>query len=102
MPVHVLKIDRSLTQSLTGAGNGRSVVTAVVDLANRLGLTVVVEGVETPEEAAICRDIQAGLGQGWLYSAAVTADRISAELGREYPVSAEPVRCGGPRPSSPR
>ncbi|MFD0481946.1 EAL domain-containing protein [Kineococcus sp. GCM10028916] len=92
LPVHVLKVDRSLTQSMTGAGNGLSVVTAVVDLANRLGLTVVVEGVETDEEAAICRQISAGLGQGWLYSAAVTADRISAELGREYPVSAEPVR----------
>jgi EAL domain-containing protein (putative c-di-GMP-specific phosphodiesterase class I)/GGDEF domain-containing protein len=92
LPVHVLKVDRSLTQSLTAGGNGRSVVTAVVDLANRLGLTVVVEGVETDEEAAICRSIQAGLGQGWLYSAAVTCDRIGGELQREYPVSPEAVR----------
>ncbi|MEW1956578.1 bifunctional diguanylate cyclase/phosphodiesterase [Kineococcus sp. NPDC059986] len=92
LPVHVLKIDRSLTQSLTGEGNGRSVVSAVVDLANNLGLTVVVEGVETDEEAAICRSMRAGLGQGWLYSAAVTSDRIVAELEREYPVSPEPVR----------
>jgi diguanylate cyclase (GGDEF)-like protein len=92
LPVHVLKVDRSLTQSMTGAGNGLSVVTAVVDLANRLGLTVVVEGVETDEEAAICRSISAGLGQGWLYSAAVTSDKIAAELGREYPVSSKPVR----------
>ena len=90
--MHVLKVDRSLTQSMTGAGNGRSVVTAVVDLANRLGLTVVVEGVETDEEADICRSIQAGLGQGWLYSAAVTADRIAVELAREYPVSPEALR----------
>ncbi|PRY13959.1 putative bifunctional diguanylate cyclase/phosphodiesterase [Kineococcus rhizosphaerae] len=92
LPVHVLKIDRSLTQSLTGEGNGRSVVRTVVDLANRLGLTVVVEGVETHEEASICRSMQAGLGQGWLYSAAVTADRVAAELEREYPVSPEAVR----------
>ncbi|WP_432563901.1 putative bifunctional diguanylate cyclase/phosphodiesterase [Kineococcus sp. SYSU DK003] len=92
LPVHVLKIDRSLTQSLTGEGNGRSVVTAVVDLANRLGLTVVVEGVETDEEADICRSMRAGLGQGWLYSAAVTADRIAAELEREHPVSGGAVR----------
>ncbi|GAB3461843.1 bifunctional diguanylate cyclase/phosphodiesterase [Kineococcus endophyticus] len=92
LPVHVLKIDRSLTQSLTGEGNGRSVVTAVVDLANNLGLTVVVEGVETDEEAAICRSMRAGLGQGWLYSAAVTSDRIISELEREYPVSPEAVR----------
>ncbi|WP_432510850.1 putative bifunctional diguanylate cyclase/phosphodiesterase [Kineococcus sp. SYSU DK001] len=92
LPVHVLKIDRSLTQSLTGEGNGRSVVRAVVDLANRLGLTVVVEGVETHEEAEICRSMQAELGQGWLYSAAITADRIADELGREYPVAPEAVR----------
>ncbi|WP_432523884.1 putative bifunctional diguanylate cyclase/phosphodiesterase [Kineococcus sp. SYSU DK006] len=92
LPVHVLKVDRSLTQSLTARGNGRSVVTAVVDLANRLGLTVVVEGVETPEEAAICRSISAGLGQGWLYSAAVTADRLADELERQYPAGHDQVK----------
>nr|WP_240897933.1 GGDEF domain-containing phosphodiesterase [Kineococcus vitellinus] len=97
LPVHVLKVDRSLTQSLTARGNGRSVVTAVVDLANRLGLTVVVEGVETDEEAAICRSISAGLGQGWLYSAAVTADRLPAELERRYPAGHDQVKSRGPR-----
>ncbi|GAA0318252.1 hypothetical protein GCM10009528_40010 [Kineococcus aurantiacus] len=89
LPVHVLKVDRSLTQSLTEDVNGQSVVTAVVDLANRLGLTVVVEGVETGEQAEVCRFIGAPLGQGWLYSAAVPAALLGEELRRVHPVPQE-------------
>ncbi|MCI2239635.1 bifunctional diguanylate cyclase/phosphodiesterase [Paenibacillus sp. TRM 82003] len=86
LPVHVLKIDRSLTSSITEAGNGRSVVTCVVDLATRLGMAVVVEGVETERQAAACREMNAPLGQGWLYSAAVPLDAVPAQLARTYPV----------------
>ncbi|WP_432510846.1 putative bifunctional diguanylate cyclase/phosphodiesterase [Kineococcus sp. SYSU DK001] len=97
LPVHVLKIDRSLTQSLTDDVNGQSIVTCVVDLANRLGLTVVVEGVETDQQAAICRFISAPLGQGWLYSAAVPRERLEEELVRVHPVP-EPLVGGGEPP----
>ncbi|WP_432563895.1 putative bifunctional diguanylate cyclase/phosphodiesterase [Kineococcus sp. SYSU DK003] len=93
LPVHVLKIDRSLTQSLTEDVNGQSVVTCVVDLANRLGLTVVVEGVETAQQAAICRFISAPLGQGWLYSPAVPRELLGEQLARTYPV---PELLGAP------
>ncbi|MEZ0165808.1 putative bifunctional diguanylate cyclase/phosphodiesterase [Kineococcus sp. LSe6-4] len=86
LPVHVLKIDRSLTRSLTDDATGQSVVTCVVDLATRLGLTVVVEGVETEQQAAICRSISAPLGQGWLYSPAVPRGLLGEQLARVHPV----------------
>ncbi|WP_432571987.1 putative bifunctional diguanylate cyclase/phosphodiesterase [Kineococcus sp. SYSU DK005] len=86
LPVHVLKVDRSLTNSLTESGNGRSVVTCVVDLATRLGMTVVVEGVETERQADACREMSAPLGQGWLYSAAVPRTALAEQLARTYPV----------------
>ncbi|WP_432523883.1 putative bifunctional diguanylate cyclase/phosphodiesterase [Kineococcus sp. SYSU DK006] len=86
LPVHVLKIDRSLTRSLTEDVNGQSVVTCVVDLATRLGLTVVVEGVETRAQADVCRFIGAPLGQGWLYSPAVPRALLGEQLSRTYPV----------------
>ncbi|WP_432488481.1 putative bifunctional diguanylate cyclase/phosphodiesterase [Kineococcus sp. SYSU DK018] len=86
LPVHVLKIDRSLTSSLTHAGHGRSIVTCVVDLATRLGLSVVVEGVETEEQADACRAMNAPLGQGWLYSPAVPCTDLPEQLARTYPV----------------
>ncbi|NAZ77938.1 EAL domain-containing protein, partial [Kineococcus sp. T13] len=91
LPVHVLKIDRSLTRSLTEDVNGQSVVTCVVDLATRLGLTVVVEGVETQAQAEVCRFVGAPLGQGWLYSPAVPRTRLGEELTRTHPV---PQRVG--------
>ncbi|WP_369052833.1 putative bifunctional diguanylate cyclase/phosphodiesterase [Kineococcus terrestris] len=93
LPVHVLKIDRSLTRSVTEDGTGQSVLTCVVDLANRLGLTTVVEGVETAEQAAVCRSVDAPLGQGWLYAPAVPLTDVPAQLARVHPVpgSAQPV-----------
>jgi len=86
LPVHILKIDRSLTQAMTDDVNGQSVVTCVVDLATRLGLTVIVEGVETEQQADICRFIGAPLAQGWLYSAAVPRAELTAQLTHVYPV----------------
>jgi diguanylate cyclase (GGDEF)-like protein len=94
LPVHVLKIDRSLTQSLTDDLNGQSVVTCVVDLATRLGLTVIVEGVETEQQAEICRFISAPLGQGWLYSPAVPRELLGEQLTRVYPTPARLVADG--------
>ncbi|NIZ90477.1 putative bifunctional diguanylate cyclase/phosphodiesterase [Kineococcus rubinsiae] len=88
LPVHILKIDRSLTQAMTDDVNGQSVVTCVVDLATRLGLTVIVEGVETEQQADICRFIGAPLAQGWLYSAAVPRTELAAQVAHVYSVPA--------------
>jgi diguanylate cyclase (GGDEF)-like protein/PAS domain S-box-containing protein len=49
-PADEVKLDRSFTRTAVSAGR-RSVAVAVVELAAALGLDVVAEGVETPEEA---------------------------------------------------
>jgi predicted signal transduction protein with EAL and GGDEF domain len=56
------------------------IVEAMVQLAHRLGLTVIAECVETSAQAARLRAIGCDTGQGWLYSRPVHPDRISALL----------------------
>ncbi|WP_448664842.1 putative bifunctional diguanylate cyclase/phosphodiesterase [Sphingomonas sp. CJ20] len=47
LPLDYLKIDRKLSQDITGSHRDRVVVRGVIDMARSLGLAVVAEGVET-------------------------------------------------------
>ncbi|AJP71838.1 putative bifunctional diguanylate cyclase/phosphodiesterase [Sphingomonas hengshuiensis] len=47
LPLDYLKIDKKLSQDITGSHRDRVVVRGVIDMARSLGLSVVAEGVET-------------------------------------------------------
>jgi diguanylate cyclase len=88
-PVRVLKIDRSFVRGLPEARAARTLVNAIMYLAEGFGLTVVAEGVETEEQ----RDFLLGSGcrfaQGYLYSPAVPAEQLelSTPAGRTSPAA---------------
>lgn len=52
LPIDYLKLDRSFTRDVLG-DDGRSIASAIVGLGHALGLTVIAEGVETDDEAAV-------------------------------------------------
>jgi sensor c-di-GMP phosphodiesterase-like protein len=69
-----IKIDRGFTQTVGTGAVTASVVPLILNMAGELGLTVVVEGIETSEQAEFFRKAGAGiLGQGWLFGKPVTA-----------------------------
>jgi EAL domain-containing protein (putative c-di-GMP-specific phosphodiesterase class I) len=79
-PIDKIKIDRTFVASLGVDSESEAVVSAMVRLARALGLAVIAEGVETPEQrrslAAVgCQDIQ-----GFLVGKPVPARDISAAL----------------------
>ncbi|WP_428390267.1 putative bifunctional diguanylate cyclase/phosphodiesterase [Lichenicoccus sp.] len=67
LPFDTLKIDASFVAAMAGDSESRKIVTAVIGLAKSLGLTVVAEGVEEPETAALLSALNCDLGQGWLF-----------------------------------
>jgi diguanylate cyclase (GGDEF)-like protein/PAS domain S-box-containing protein len=73
LPVDVLKVDRSFVAAVDGGGPGTAIVTAVVALAQTLGLTVVAEGVETVDQRAMLLALGVGSAQGWLWGRPVPA-----------------------------
>ncbi|WP_329623276.1 EAL domain-containing protein [Streptomyces sp. NBC_01255] len=87
LPVSVLKLDGSFVRGFQDEEHANPadelIVEALVQLAHRLGLTVTAECVETSGQAARLRRIGCDTGQGWLYSRAVTPDRIAELIGTE-------------------
>lgn len=70
LPVDSIKIDRSFIASLDADPRVREIVQATVELAHRLKLDIVAEGVEEPHTARYLHSIGCQSVQGWLYSKA--------------------------------
>ncbi|MFE5854507.1 putative bifunctional diguanylate cyclase/phosphodiesterase [Streptomyces sp. NPDC056500] len=91
LPVSALKLDGAFVRGFQDEAHpnpaDEMIVEALAQLAHRLGLTVTAECVETSGQASRLRKIGCDLGQGWLYSRAVSADRIGQMLGAD-PLSA--------------
>ncbi|MGO9901708.1 MAG: EAL domain-containing protein [Solirubrobacteraceae bacterium] len=66
-PFDLLKLDRTLIDSLTEP-NGAAVVQAAVELGRALGVEVVAEGIETKTQLAILRQVRCPHGQGYLFA----------------------------------
>lgn len=84
LPLRALKLDgtflRGFQMSSPRNRADETIVTSLVDLAHKLGLTVTAECVEGQAQADRLRRIGCDTGQGWHYSKPVPADRISELL----------------------
>ncbi|RVT88133.1 putative bifunctional diguanylate cyclase/phosphodiesterase [Inhella crocodyli] len=66
-PVDILKIDRAFVRDLGKDADADALVRAIAGMARALKLTVVAEGVETAEQAALLKMLDCDYGQGWLF-----------------------------------
>jgi PAS domain S-box-containing protein len=73
-PVSAVKVDRSFVTGMKSDDDRAHMVRAIVALAHNLGLTVVAEGIETPEELETLRALSCEYGQGFLFSSPVGAE----------------------------
>jgi diguanylate cyclase (GGDEF)-like protein/PAS domain S-box-containing protein len=91
-PVNALKIDRSFVASSAEDG-GDAIVRAIVALASSLGLEVIAEGIENPDQAEQLRALGCKYGQGFLFSKPLTAEEVQRLLvnGSVLPVSGLPA-----------
>lgn len=80
LPASTLKIDRSFLFDVPGSEADCRVLKAMVVMAKSLGLRVVIEGVETREQAQLCRDYGAEALQGYFFSRPVPADEFETRF----------------------
>lgn len=79
-PVDTLKIDQSFIRDITADRGNAGIVQAVISLSHTLGLTVVAEGVETPEEYRYLSARGCDQIQGYYTGRPVPPDEVVGQL----------------------
>lgn len=77
LPLDILKIDKGLVDGWVGGERDRIVASATIRLARELGLTVIVEGVETAGQLALLTEWGCDLYQGFLEAEALSEDELA-------------------------
>ncbi len=67
LPMDVLKLDRGFIKDTIKDTKGQIVTKSIIEMANKLNMTTVAEGIETEEQAEFLRSIGCQIAQGFLY-----------------------------------
>jgi diguanylate cyclase (GGDEF)-like protein/PAS domain S-box-containing protein len=80
MPLDELKIDRSFVHSVLTDENSSTIACIIIDLANKLQLNVIAEGVETEEQRAFLAANGCTIYQGYLFGRPLPIERFEADV----------------------
>lgn len=80
LPLDQLKIDREFIRYMPDAMDDCEITRAIITLGHSLGLSVIAEGVETPEQLRFLMNEKCDEIQGYLFGKPQTADEISSML----------------------
>lgn len=82
LPVDVLKMDKGFLDNDEIKGNDEVVITSVIDMAKKMKITVLCEGVETEKQANFLRDAGCDLAQGYYFSKPVKIDEFKEMISK--------------------
>jgi EAL domain-containing protein (putative c-di-GMP-specific phosphodiesterase class I) len=85
LPIDILKIDRSIISGEQANHPGDLLLEAIVGLGERLGLDIIPEGIEEPDQLSKLRGLRCHAGQGFLFSRPVPAATIDQLLANPAP-----------------
>lgn len=74
-PVDTLKIDRSFIQGLDEIPQRLGLVPVIINIAQKMGMNVIAEGIETAQQLAKLRQLNCDFGQGYFFSEALTPEQ---------------------------
>lgn len=80
-PIDVFKLDRSFIAADLSSERGRALMAvthAVLQLARNIGVHVIAEGVETPQQLAVLQSLRCDMAQGYLLGRPMPAEQVLA------------------------
>jgi EAL domain-containing protein (putative c-di-GMP-specific phosphodiesterase class I) len=83
LPVDLVKIDRSFLHNLDGR-SGTAIIGAITAVAHALGLRVIAEGVERPEQMNALRELKIDSAQGFLLARPTPVQHLHDLLHRNW------------------
>jgi diguanylate cyclase (GGDEF)-like protein len=91
LPVDILKIDRAFVSGPPSIAGSKAMLEGILGLADKLNLTVIAEGIETPEQHQQLRRLGCPLGQGYLLARPAPAETVQALLASSQPTTIPPA-----------
>lgn len=82
-PINTLKIDRSFVSEMDSCMDSLEIVRTIAILAHNLGIDVVAEGIETPEQQAQLLEMKCEFGQGYFFSEPLEAKAATRLLAQK-------------------
>lgn len=83
IPVDVIKIDKAFFDATRDLNRTKTVITSVMEMARKLKISTVAEGVETQENIDLLREAGCEIVQGYYYAKPMPLDQLEAKLIRE-------------------
>ena len=80
LPLSKLKIDREFVTEVDRRRDSRAICAALIELARGLGIAVLAEGVERPEEVALLRELGCTLFQGFYFARPMPGAEVPAAV----------------------
>ena len=77
IPLTALKIDRAFAGDAATNSVSRSIVKMIINLGHELGVRVVAEGLETPEDVETLNDLECDLAQGYYFAKPMSETDLS-------------------------
>ncbi len=79
-PLDLLKIDKAFVHEMTAGGDDAAICAAIIAMARQLGLEVIAEGVETPQQVDLLREQGCHQAQGYLFGKPAPAHEFEARF----------------------
>ncbi len=76
LPVYALKIDREFIKNLPEDEENLELVKTMLSIAGTFGMKTVAEGIETPEQLSLLRELGCDYAQGFIFSPPVPAEEF--------------------------
>ena len=68
LPADFIKIDRSFVADIASSADDRNIVHSTISMVSNMGMLVIAEGIETPEQYELLCQFDCHIGQGYLIS----------------------------------
>ncbi len=80
LPVDILKMDKGFLDTDEIKGNDEVVIKSIIDMAKKMSITVLCEGVETQKQAMFLQNAGCDLAQGYYFSKPVMVEQFDEML----------------------
>ena len=83
LPIDTIKLDRVFLKDDTLQESDKIVISCMVDMAKRLQIISLCEGVETPEQSDYLKEVGCQIQQGYYFSKPIPQEQFEELMDRE-------------------